>query len=247
MMTKILLLRTIYLFAALLFFGSVATLPLFHFNIKKFLHSSLYIKILLWIPIFLVFVFSLYVHNHGRLIIAIILLVIALKELAAVLKDHEAEGREIVAYFLLFSFALLHFYLLGVIFPASIIGLLIILCFGSVLSDVGAFFFGTYTGRHKLPKGLNDHKSWEGVLGQIIGALFGVVLVRQFVIRSNSVWIFVPIGLGSACGDLVNSFITRRVGIKDWGTSIPGHGGYIDRLSSLAFAMMFTYYFLRVF
>jgi CDP-diglyceride synthetase len=243
------LLRMCLLFCALLITGTMATLPLFSFDFKKFIKSSLFIKIMFWIPIFLVFVTSLYVGNYGRLVITVVFLLMGLRELLTVTKNLEIQKKSLLApvvYYIFFMFALMHFFFIGVTQQTIIVGLLATLCFGSVLSDVVAFFFGNYLGKHKLPKILNDHKSWEGVAGQVLGALVGVMLVRQFVLKTSTIYIFLPIGIGSAAGDLLNSFVKRKLGIKDWGNSIPGHGGYLDRLSSLSVAFLFTNYFLLI-
>ncbi len=58
----------------------------------------------------------------------------------------------------------------------------------------------------------------------------------------------VIVGLGTAYGDLLNSYVKRRLKIKDWGQSIPGHGGYSDRFSSMFGAVIVVYfwYFLNL-
>ena len=54
----------------------------------------------------------------------------------------------------------------------------------------------------------------------------------------------VLIGLASAMGDLINSIVKRRLKIKDWGNTIPGHGGILDRMSSLSFAFIAAYCYM---
>jgi phosphatidate cytidylyltransferase len=223
--------------------GALATLPLFHFEYRRFMHSSLFIKILFWIPIFIIFTIALYLGNTGRLLLLLIILALALPEIRTAF---HRQPRLVAAYSAGFIIAWLHFYILGLAFPQRIITLLITICFGSVLSDVFAFFGGNYLGKHHLPAWLNPGKSWEGVAGQIIGAGVGVMLVQAFVTPVPGLWLWIPIGLGSAAGDLANSFVKRRLGIKDWSHAIPGHGGYIDRLSSLAGSALLTFYALLI-
>lgn len=119
-------------------------------------------------------------------------------------------------------------------------GLFLALWLMSVLSDVGAFFVGNYFGKHRLPKWLNSHKSWEGVGGQLLGALLGFVLLNS-LIAPLPLYFVITIGLGSALGDLINSYIKRRLGISAWSKRLPGHGGYLDRFSSLALALLCSY------
>lgn len=237
--------RLAILFAVLLITGLLLTLPLFRFRWRTFVRSNLFIKIIWWVPIFLIFVLFLYMSDPARLVVLLILVILALHELVGVMRRRPADRTLMAVYFLLFSTALLHAYAIGHVYPAQGIGILITLGFASVLADVTAFFMGNYMGWHKLPAALNDHKSWEGVIGQLIGALIGVGLVDIFVIHVTSWWIFLPIGIGAAAGDLANSYVKRRVKIKDWSLSIPGHGGYLDRLCSLAGSAALTFYFLR--
>jgi phosphatidate cytidylyltransferase len=127
------------------------------------------------------------------------------------------------------------------------INLLITIAICSVLSDVAAYFFGNYLGNHKLPAFLNNKKSWEGVAGQLLGALIGVFVVGAFLVPNLPLIIFIPIGVGSALGDLLNSYIKRRLDVKDWSNYIPGHGGFADRLSSMSLSILFAFYFVLIF
>lgn len=238
--------RMVIVFCALLILGLCLTLPLFKFKWRKFMKSSLFVKILFWIPIFLVFVASLYMANSGRLAVLIALISAVLIEQYIVASNHNKHRRLIAAYFVIYYFALLHFMLIEVYYADYFINLMVTLAFASVLADVVAFFLGNYFGRHKLPDALNNKKSWEGVFGQFLGAFLGVVLVNAFIVPVVSVWLFLAIGLGTAAGDLTNSYIKRKVGIKDWSKAIPGHGGFTDRLCSLAGSAVFMYYFLNV-
>lgn len=236
----------VIVFGVLLILGLGLTLPLFKFNWRKFVKSSLFIKILLWIPIFLVFVAGLYMANSGRLALLIALISAVLIEQYIVASNHKKHRRLIAGYFALYYVALLHFMLIEVYYSDYFINLMITLAFASVLADVVAFFLGNYFGRHKLPEALNNKKSWEGVFGQFLGALLGVVIVNTFIVPVASIWLFLAIGLGTSAGDLANSYVKRKVGIKDWSEAIPGHGGFTDRLCSLAGSAVFMYYFLNV-
>jgi phosphatidate cytidylyltransferase len=238
--------QLVCVFTVLLAAGTLFTVPLFKFNWHKFLHSNLFIKIIFWIPIFGIFLAALYMGNPARLVLLTILLAISLMEFISVLRTRAYSLLPCV-YFLLFSLALAHLILIEKFQSTEFVNLLITMTFASVLADVTAFFLGNYFGYHKLPVALNKNKSWEGVAGQILGAFFGVLIVNTFINPVLSLWLFLPIGLGSAAGDLANSFVKRRLNIKDWSKAIPGHGGLIDRLSSFAGSVIITFYCLKIF
>ncbi|HZP55656.1 MAG TPA: phosphatidate cytidylyltransferase [Candidatus Saccharimonadales bacterium] len=243
--TGIPLRQLVSLFCGLLVAGIFLTLPLFKFNYRKFFHSSLFTKIVFWIPIFLVVLALLYTGNNFRLGVLLALFVAAFAELWRSIK--KSRYRLLPAFFyLLFIIGLGHFYFLETTYTNNFINLLISLSFATVLADVTAFFLGNYLGKHKLPAIINKNKSWEGVLGELIGAFVGLALVNIFVQPVISKWLFLPIGIGSIVGDLSNSAVKRRLAIKDWGNAIPGHGGFIDRLSSIAGSVALTFYFLRL-
>jgi phosphatidate cytidylyltransferase len=232
--------RLLSTFLVLFLLGSLLTLPLYKFDVRALMRSSLFVKIVMWLPIFVLFVGILYWPAQlGVAIISVVLVATGL-EARALYRSRMF----IPLYWLAFAVAFLHFGLIGLFHHTLLQNLLITIGLGSVLSDVTAFFFGRYLGRHKLPPILNDAKSWEGVAGQILGALIGVLIVNRLVTPVVSLWIFLPIGLGAALGDLANSFVKRRAGIKDWSRAIPGHGGFLDRCSSLAGSALLTFYFL---
>jgi len=186
--------------------------------------------------------------NTTRLAVWVILLGLALHELLGVIQQRKAgKTTPPVIFYILFGIALLHFYIMGIVYSRQFVNLLITICFASVLSDVTAFFMGNYLGKHKLPALFNKNKSWEGVAGQIIGAFIGVVLVNVYVVHIPTLLLFLPIGIGAAVGDLANSYVKRFLDIKDWSNNIPGHGGYLDRLSSLVGSALFTFYYLKLF
>lgn len=238
--------RLVALFCAILVMGITLTLPLYHFHVREFVHSKLFIKIVFWIPIFWIFVGYLYLSNVCRGTLITILALLALAEIIRTSPKHGHDTTLLIYYFV-FAIALFHLSLISFIANVHVIEIMIALCFSSVLSDVTAFFAGNYLGRHKLPVVLNNEKSWEGVAGQIVGAVVGIVLVRNFIVDNISLWLFFPVGVGAAMGDLTNSYMKRLAGIKQWSNSIPGHGGFLDRLSSLAGSALLTYYFVILF
>ena len=235
----------IFLFLAIFFVGMALTLPLYSYSFKKLRQSLLFIKILFWAPIFAVFVGYLHFTPRGRVLLLCVMVAMALRD---VIKNQKSHNKTLAyTYLLVFAFVLAHAYLLGASRGYNTIAALVTVCFGSVLADVTAFFMGNYMGKHKLPAAFNNKKSYEGVAGQFIGAGIGTLLVHFLVTSQVPLHVFVPIGVGSAMGDLANSYVKRRIGIPEWSQSIPGNGGYLDRFASLAGSAMLTYYWLLIF
>lgn len=114
------------------------------------------------------------------------------------------------------------------------------------ISDTGAFLTGTLFGRHKLFPRLSPKKSWEGFLGGIIfniGAAFIYFycfhLDAGLFLSNVQGWIFIGICITAfaTLGDLFESLLKRSIGIKDFGSIIPGHGGILDRIDSILFVV----------
>ena len=109
------------------------------------------------------------------------------------------------------------------------------------MSDTGAYFIGTFLGRHKLCPNISPKKSVEGALGGVFGALVGgaiyaAVMVECFDFSVNYAALAAVCAVGSVAGqfgDLIFSYIKRGFGIKDYGRLFPGHGGVLDRFDSI--------------
>ncbi len=124
----------------------------------------------------------------------------------------------------------------------------------AVFTDIFAFFAGTFWGRHKLCPHISPKKTIEGAIGGLAGSIvisviLALCLYPMFGMHMN---IFLAILVGGFCGavsqagDLVASLIKRGVGIKDYGTILPGHGGILDRVDSVLFCAPFVYLILRI-
>jgi phosphatidate cytidylyltransferase len=114
-------------------------------------------------------------------------------------------------------------------------------------ADTAAFFVGSALGRRKLVPAISPGKTWEGLLGGLVGGVLGALAVRAAGLRSlplaHAVWLgFGAAALGTA-GDLAESLLKRWAGVKDSGALFPGHGGMLDRLDSLLFASPVLYYY----
>ncbi len=141
----------------------------------------------------------------------------------------------------------------------GIIYLTLALCL-SWISDSGAYFVGTFLGKHKLCPNISPKKTVEGFIGGILtNGIFVIAfnVIYAHICNSNGVDIQVnyvaSFLLGAVCsavgllGDLTASIIKRQCGIKDYGKLFPGHGGMVDRFDSVMFVVPFTYFALHLF
>jgi phosphatidate cytidylyltransferase len=123
-------------------------------------------------------------------------------------------------------------------------------------SDTGAYFAGTFFGRRKLFERISPKKSWEGFIGgAILAFLFAYSLPYFFHAIGHPPtilsWQWMVIGViiivGGTFGDLVESLLKRSIEIKDSGTTLPGHGGFLDRFDGLLISAPFIVAFLEIF
>jgi phosphatidate cytidylyltransferase len=108
-------------------------------------------------------------------------------------------------------------------------------------ADSGAYFVGRKLGRHKLAPAVSPGKTVEGVVGGLVAAgLFSLIAAFGFELPLLGIAGFVLLSLVvvlfSIVGDLFESLVKRRVGVKDSGQLLPGHGGMLDRIDSLTAA-----------
>lgn len=106
--------------------------------------------------------------------------------------------------------------------------------------DTGAYFTGKYAGKHPINQTISPHKSWEGFIGgTILSFLCSLIFFgdNPLPLILGSVLPFVlSINFAALAGDLFESQLKRRAGLKDAGTMLPGHGGILDRIDGLLFA-----------
>ncbi len=116
-------------------------------------------------------------------------------------------------------------------------------------SDTGAYFAGTKFGKTKLFERVSPKKSWEGLAGGFAAAMLIAYLLS---INYNDIegWKWFVIGaiivIAGTFGDLVESLFKRSIQIKDSGSIIPGHGGFLDRFDGLLLSVPFIIAFLKL-
>ncbi len=108
-------------------------------------------------------------------------------------------------------------------------------------ADIAAYFSGKQFGKHKLAPELSPGKSREGVLGALLASILLALIGLQIFEISKPHWIYfvvlcVVIAMISVVGDLYESLLKRKAGVKDSGNILPGHGGVLDRVDSITAA-----------
>jgi phosphatidate cytidylyltransferase len=117
-------------------------------------------------------------------------------------------------------------------------------------SDIGAYFTGKALGKHKLFPSVSPGKTWEGAIG---GAVISMALAYGLSVFWTELSLFQWLGTSiivvifGMYGDLVESALKRSINIKDSGTMIPGHGGFLDRFDGLYLSLPVVYSFLQFF
>ncbi len=119
------------------------------------------------------------------------------------------------------------------------------------IGDTGAYYAGRAFGRHKLASRVSPGKSWEGAVASVIASsIFGVVFLTRLVPTvplSAAAVLSVVANIAGQLGDLAESAIKRGAGVKDSGSILPGHGGFLDRVDSTLFVLPVVYLYLRAF
>ena len=121
------------------------------------------------------------------------------------------------------------------------------ICF---FTDIGGYVFGKIIGGKKLSK-ISPNKTISGAVGSFILSIVPLIIVLNFnylnvEFNLTSIIFCLLVSLISQLGDLFISLIKRKAKIKDTGNLLPGHGGILDRLDGIIFAIPFSYFLLRL-
>ena len=118
------------------------------------------------------------------------------------------------------------------------------------VSDTAAYFGGRAFGRHKLAPRISPGKTWEGAVASLAVSLaFGMAYLAWMRPDMGLAWsgsISAAVNIAGQAGDLVESAVKRGAGAKDSGSMLPGHGGLLDRIDALLFAVPALWYILSL-
>src|SRR5579859_1394649 len=111
--------------------------------------------------------------------------------------------------------------------------------------DTCAYIAGNIWGQHKIAPTISPGKTWQGLIGGYCGTFLAACILRQWY-GSTISWKYlllfsVTVCLAAFVGDLFESWLKRKVGLKDAGTIMPGHGGLLDRFDSIMVVAIFFY------
>jgi phosphatidate cytidylyltransferase len=148
--------------------------------------------------------------------------------------------------------------------------LIVFILFSVWAGDIAAYYVGKNFGRHKLAPIVSPNKSWEGAIASSFASLAVAALVFKYqydlndffsafgifwgsydVLRTGFPWTHVILlglftNVAAQLGDLFESALKRGAGVKDSGNLLPGHGGVLDRIDALLFAIPFVVCYVGV-
>lgn len=128
--------------------------------------------------------------------------------------------------------------------PWIMLLLLLIIC----AADIGAWLFGRLIGGDKMWERISPSKTWAGQIAGILCGTFASVmygLLGTDMFMPQLMWIGISVSLLSQYGDLTASWIKRKMGLKDFGRILPGHGGMLDRFDGWIYVLPLIWLVMR--
>ena len=111
--------------------------------------------------------------------------------------------------------------------------------------DSAAMYAGKAFGRHKLAPVISPGKTWEGSAASVLGSVIFALAAAYLTLPRTALWLVAVVAvfanIAGQIGDLCESVLKRGAGMKDSGTMLPGHGGWLDRVDSTLFAVPVAY------
>jgi phosphatidate cytidylyltransferase len=117
-------------------------------------------------------------------------------------------------------------------------------------NDTGAYLTGMTFGKHKLFERISPKKTWEGFFGGVVTAALAAWILSGWLGVVDTIhWIIIAVivSVAGTYGDLIESMLKRSIGVKDSGTIMPGHGGFLDRFDSAIISFPLVYLFISLF
>jgi phosphatidate cytidylyltransferase len=118
------------------------------------------------------------------------------------------------------------------------------------VGDTAALYAGRAFGKHSLAPAISPAKTWEGAAASAVTATaYGTAIIWKFVPftpPAAAALVALAAAVAGQVGDLVESAMKRGAGLKDSGTMLPGHGGWLDRLDSTLFSMPVVAFYLSL-
>lgn len=129
---------------------------------------------------------------------------------------------------------------------------LVMLCLSLIwMTDTTAYYTGKSIGRTKLAPVISPNKTWEGAIGGLLGAVLLAFAVKTWLLPQlsnlDAMALALIGGLWSQMGDLIESAFKRSAGVKDSGSLLPGHGGFLDRFDATIVTAPLYYLYLKHF
>ena len=203
------------------------------------LHKRIISSIILFPILIFFFLQGSYLFN----IFILIIFLISTYELYFLLKDRKYSY---LGYLLIFI-SFLSLYLLRTNYNVEVIFFVILIC---ISTDIGGYVFGKILKGPKLIR-ISPNKTYSGTIG---GYILSIVSIYFFITDDNSVLfdvynlnmilIVLSISTVSQIGDLIVSYLKRLCKVKNTGNIIPGHGGILDRIDGMIFAVPFFYFLI---
>ena len=215
-------------------------------------------RIITSIVLFLIAIFCILIHKFVFVLILIVTLIVCFNEWRDInYRYFKKKQHNYWKYFFIQFVGLVYLFIfLGTSIALrgnnseSIAFFIIILCI-CIFSDIGGYVFGKVIGGKKLTK-ISPNKTISGTLGSFIFSILPVLLFNLqnyigvfYEVLSINIALCLIVSLVCQLGDLLISYFKRLNKVKDSGTILPGHGGLLDRIDGLIFAIP-TVYFLKI-
>jgi phosphatidate cytidylyltransferase len=212
--------------------------------------KNLIIRTITGVTYLSVLAFAFFVSKYALLVVFTIFMIVAVIEyIQLVQKFPEPRNKKqrilqriiLPVVWIILPFLLLEYWCIGLNATNIMVALTIILC----TNDTLAYVFGSLFGKHKIWLKVSPKKSWEGFFGGLIGAVCAALLLIKIPYFQNEIFINPYIWMGFAflviiagtLGDFAESMVKRYAQQKDSGAILPGHGGILDRIDSILFAV----------